>query len=277
MRKLKHSKFKNTGVIFEILTRKLVVEVLNKKQPSALGIIRKYFRGTELAKELKLYHALQEIRGTGAPADKLIDLVLESYRTIDAAKLSKEKYRLVGEIKNELGGDKFFESRITNYKLLASIYKLLEYSASENPSEHINCRTVVCEHITGDSQADNILKEVGTTWKSEHPDIKRLAYRIIVEKFNEKYKDLNPDQKRLLKLFVNEDSSTDTFRDFVYKEVGRVRAKLTTIAENIDDDVMRIKLSESIDLMELVASSNTIKNEHLSAMMKYYELVEELS
>lgn len=279
MKKLKHSKYKNTGLIFEILTRNIVNEILNKKSSTALGIVRKYFNeNTELNKELKFYQTLCEVNTKIKSVDRLIDLVIETFNGhVDRDKINQEKYKLIGEIKNKYDFDGFFSQRVSNYKLLASVYKILEHSPSENPSDHMNCRDFISEHISGVSQTDNILTEVQTMWKTEDPDIKKLAFKIIVEKFNNKYQTLGVKQKILLKKFINEDVDSDTFRDYVYDEVSDIRVKLNRIKNTVDNKVMAIKINECVNLTEMIVSSKSIKNEHLSAMLKYYELIEELS
>jgi len=275
---MNHSKYKNTGIIFEILTRNLVSDAMNKRNPVSLGIIKKYFaEGKELTKELRCFQELQEIRPDMKSPDRLISVVIEAYNsTINREKLMKERYNLVGEIKKHYNEEQFFASRVGNYKLLASIYKLFEYSPSENPSDHVNCRDVVLEHITGESQSDNILTEVQTAWKNQNPDIRKLAFKIIVDKFNEKYQRLNESQKKLLARYINEDTGTDSFRDYLYKEVSGLKRKLMMIESKLADDVMRIKLGEAINLLDMIVSSPTVKDEHLSSLLKYYELVEEL-
>lgn len=278
MKKLNHSKYKNTGIIFEILTRNVVVDTLNKRNSPSVGLLKKYFSaGTEIGKEIRYYQALQEVNADMKSPDKLVSLVIETYNSsIDRAKLSREKYNLVGDIKRHFDEAEFFSSRVGNYKLLASIYKLFEYSASDNPVEHVNCRDVIIENITGESQRENVLTEVQTVWKNQNPDVRKLAYKIIVEKFNDKYRNLNEAQKTLLKRCVNEDTNSDAFRDFIYTELNRIKERLFVAESRITDNVMRIKLGEAIKLMDTIMTSNTIKDEHLSSMLKYYELVEEL-
>jgi hypothetical protein len=279
MKKLKHSKYKNTGIIFEILSRGIVLEAMDNSNSTSLDIVKKYFKeGTELYNELKYYQALQEIKPNLKNTDKLIDLVIETYnKNIDTQKLGSEKYRLIGEIKKKYDLDTFFNSRVSNYKLLASIYKILEHSASDNPSDHMNCRDVINEHISGEASNDNILSEVQTVWKNEDPDVRKIIQKIIIEKFNTKYQGLNNKQKVLLNRVVNEDTSSETFRDYIYEEVASVRTKLTRMSNGIDNAIMRIKLTECIGLMDMISSAKVIKNEHLSALLKYYELIEELS
>jgi hypothetical protein len=279
MKKLKHSKYKNTGIIFEILSRYIVSEALNKKKPMSLSIVKKYFaEGTELYKELMYYQTLQEVNEKLKSPDKLIDVVVDTYaKKINRDKLNTEKYRLIGEIKRQHNVDTFFNSRVSNYKLLASIYKIFEYSVSDNPGEHVNCRDVISEHITGVNQNESILTEVQTIWKNQNPDIKKLAFKIIVDKFNEKYNGLGDKQKVMLKKFINEDINTDNFRNYVYTEADAIRTKLKRAIPKIKSEVTRIKLDEAIKLIDNIISAKTIDNNHLSAMLKYYELVTELS
>ena len=59
MKKLKHSKYKNTGILFELLVRKLTSETMTSDKSMTIDIIKKYFgKNTELAKELQLYNNL---------------------------------------------------------------------------------------------------------------------------------------------------------------------------------------------------------------------------
>lgn len=279
MKKLKHSKYRNTGIIFEILSRGIVNEALHNKPSTSLNIVNKYFKkNSQIHKEYKFYQTLQEINSKIKNTDKLIDIVLETYNSqIDINQLKKEKYQLIGEIKKHYTLDEFFGSRISNYRLLASIYKLLEYSPSENPSDHVNCREFVSEHIAGKSKDDNIISEAQKLWESTDPDIKKLAYKIIVDKFNQKYNGLNESQKELLAKIIQEDTSSPKFKDYVYNQLSILEEKLTKIANKLSDNVLKIKLTEAIHLMEKIVSSNTIKDEHLSSILKYHELVETLN
>lgn len=279
MKKLKHSKYRNTGIIFEILSRGIVNEALHNKPSTSLNIVNKYFKkNSEIHKEYKFYQTLQEINSKIKNTDKLIDIVLETYNSqIDKDQLKKEKYQLIGEIKKNYTLEEFFGSRISNYRLLASIYKLLEYSPSENPSDHVNCREFVSEHIAGKSKDDNIITEAQKLWESTDPDIKKLAYKIIVDKFNQKYNGLNESQKELLAKIIQEDTSSPKFKDYVYNQLSILEERLTKIANKLSDNVLKIKLTEAIHLMEKIVSSNTIKDEHLSSILKYHELVETLN
>ena len=84
MKKIKHSKFKNTGFLFELLTRQITLEILNGSEEKAKGIIKEFYgRGTELSKELRLFNLLiNERYNTESTAEKFIDAILEAHTKI---------------------------------------------------------------------------------------------------------------------------------------------------------------------------------------------------
>ena len=101
MKKIKHSKFKNTGVLFELLIRQITLEVLNgDTQEKAKKILSEHFnQKTEIGKELRLYQLLsQEKYKAENRAEKFIDTILEARKRIDVRKLTKEKYNLIKKI-----------------------------------------------------------------------------------------------------------------------------------------------------------------------------------
>ena len=101
MRKIRHSKFKNTGFLFEILTRQITLEVLNGGEEKAKEIVREFFGGkTELAKELRLFNLLiNEKYNSETKAEKFIDAILEAHTKINYSKLKREKFNLIKSIK----------------------------------------------------------------------------------------------------------------------------------------------------------------------------------
>lgn len=276
MKVLKHNKYRNTGILFEILTRRFVTEAMDKSGTKSQSIIRKYFgNGTELHKELELYQILTEINSNIKDPNRLIDLVLKTYsETIDSNKLLSEKYNLVGAIKKVYDETEFFSQRIPNYKVLASIYKLLEYPTKDNPSNHLECREIVMEHIST-VPVESPLTEAQEYWKNQDKDIRKLAFKILIEKFNKKYEVLNENQRMLLKKYVTEDIGSNGFKDFIYGEVDKVRSYISKKSRTFDEkSVTKIKLDEVVKLLDGVIGSKTIKTEHVSALLKYYELME---
>ena len=56
--KIKHSKFKNPGILFELLVRQITADTLKGSDSPAIDIIKKYFVKTELGREYKLYETI---------------------------------------------------------------------------------------------------------------------------------------------------------------------------------------------------------------------------
>lgn len=269
MGKIKHSKYRNTGLIFEILSRKMVSEVLSAEGNISSKIIKKYFNSTsELRKELKLYHTLiNESERTETFAEKLIDVVLEIRRKLDSKKLESEKYKLISEIKRYYSLDDFFNSRVSKYKENASVYKLFENKIETEPVEYLQSRDTIKENI--------IAKKEGVTesiWDTEDSITKKLTLKLIIEKFNEKYQNLNSKQKELLSRYINTDIESNDFKTYIISEALDVTKKLQR--KNITDAILRIKVNEICNLSEKIIASKFIKDEHLSALLKFYKLEE---
>ena len=110
LKKTKHSKIKNTGLLFEFLVRQLTVDVLNDiKGNTALKIIKKRFNeNTELGKELHLYTILlNEKFKSDKKGDYLISEALSTYNKINIQSLKREKYNLIKEIRGKYDLSKF--------------------------------------------------------------------------------------------------------------------------------------------------------------------------
>ena len=118
---IKHSKYKNSGILFELLVRQITSDTLNGKDSPARKILKNYFVKTELGKEYKLYEALSNsINLTEAKANTVIETLLESSKTLNRSSLKRQKYNLIKEIKNHYDIDKFFKHKLPNYKSQAA-------------------------------------------------------------------------------------------------------------------------------------------------------------
>jgi hypothetical protein len=265
--KLKHSKYKNTGLIFDILSRKMVSEVLSGEGNVSANIVKKHFNAkSELRKELKLYHTLiNETARTPQFADRLIEIVLDIRKKLNGKKLNEEKYKLISEIKKYYNFEDFFASRATKYKESASVYKLFESTPSQAPSDYLQCRETLIESIT---KTD--IETPVDLWAGEDSITKKLAFKLIVEKFNERYKGLNTKQKELLSKYINTDIESDDFKTYVITEVLDVTKKLQR--KNIQDPTLKIKINEICNLSEKMIASKFVKEEHLSSLLKFYQL-----
>lgn len=284
MKKIKHSKFKNTGVLFELLVRQITLEVLNgDKTENAKNIVKEFFAtSTELNKELRLYDLLlKEKYNSETKADKFVETVCEAHTKLNHIKLSKEKYTLIKEINSKFDLENFLSSPITNYKVLASIYKVFEAKQNEgyDIKDIFNSKITLIENITSkpvqkvQPQEDKKLIE---TYKQQDKDLRLLTYKILVETFNKKYTNLNDKQKNLLKEYINNITNTTKFKDYVGQELPKIIAELKNINSKIKDKVTQIKLSETISVLDKIKIGKSVSDSQVSSIMLSYELIKEL-
>ena len=278
MKNLKHSKFKNTGVLFELLVRQVASDTLNNNDSKAIPLIKKYFaKSTELAKELNLYQTLvKEKFAKEDKANHLVEAVLAAKTQLNQSTLNRQKYNLIKEIKDNYILEDFFKSKVNNYKTLAAIYKLFEYTIADNPVETVNNRYTIIEHITRkDVKKAAPLNEMADFVKQDK-EVRLLSYKILVDKFNEKYSDLNEGQKNLLRQYINAVSEGTELKEFITEEVNKLRKSLNSVSLKVDDTVVKIKLTEVSSLLKEIASAKSIKDNHVLSLLRYHELVKEL-
>jgi hypothetical protein len=274
MSKIKHAKVKNTGLIFELLVRQVASDTMNNRNSKALGIIKRNFsKNSELSKELKLYRSLHEEKfDSQKKAEMFLEAVLRTKHAINESGIKREKYNLIKDIRSHYNIDEFFASRVSNYKLHASIYKLFEFIESDDPKEYVNNRFAMMEHICTKTTTVSATPTLAT----ENKDIRILASKLIVDKFNEKYATLNEPQKRLLREYINNVTNSATLKQFVISEATMLRQNLNKIKTTVPSKVIRIKLNEVANLLTTMSRRNVIEDKDILTMLRYYELVEEL-
>jgi hypothetical protein len=278
---IKHSKYKNTGILFELLVRQVTSDTLNGGQSSALNIIKKYFVKSELGKELKLYETLSKTnKVTEAKANILIQTILESSKKLNRSSLRRQKYNLINEIKEHYDLDEFFKTKLTNYKPYAALYTLIEaeYTTdSTNPTQLIDNKFTLLEHLsTSIVNPEKVKDEVLQEFQTYDKDIRMLTYKILLEKFNGKYSNLYESQKEVLKEFITSVDSTPKLRTFYNNRIQQLKEELAIINKNVTDKAVQIKLNEVLPLIVEVDKTQPIKNENIVDLLQYCELVEEL-
>ena len=276
----KHSKIRNTGILFELLTRQITVDVLNNnKSAEAANILKSFFnKNTELGKEYDLYKVLTtENYKSETKANHLVDAVVTAHRKLNSSSLKREKYNLIKEIKKNYSVNDFFMARISNYKVSASIYKLFENNSSDRPTTKTENRFTIVEHITRKNISTKV-KEKGLVeeYRKQEKDLRLLAYGILVEKFNKKYNSLSVDQKKLLKEYINNISNTNSLKEFIESETTKVKKQLQSILPTVDDKITKIKLNEAVNQADTLMKGRIVKDKQVITLMRYYELVKEL-
>lgn len=284
MKKIKHSKFRNTGFLFELLLRQITSEIISSNKSKAEKILQEFFNSKrELSKELKLYqYLINEKYNSEAKAEKFIDTVCEARKKLDETKLLKEKYSLIKTIRENYNIDELVKSSVSNYKVLASIYKIFESvigTESYDPTDIVSSRFTIAEGIVNkpiSNKSDKINDKVLEHFSKQDETVRSLTYKLLIESFNKKYKDLSVEQKTLLREYINGMTNVSTFNNYVSDEVNSLSKNLKSISDKVSDKVTKIKLNETIGQLKKIKSAKRIKEEHLSALMMTYELVKEL-
>jgi len=273
MKRMKHSKYKNTGLIFELLVRQVASDTMHNRDSKALHILKRHFsKNAELSKELKLYRSLHEEKFTNErKAELFLDAVLKSRRQLNESQLRREKYNLVKEINTVLDTTEFFNARITSYKQHAAIYKLFEFTESDDPRSYVDNRSSLVEHIQTQTKAEEKVSLV-----SEDKDIRILASKMVVDKFNEKYSTLSAPQKRMLREYINNVTNSSKLKAYVITETTKIESEIQSLKRQVVSKVTRIKLNEVSSLLSQLRQKHVIQDKDIVTMLRYYELVEEL-
>jgi len=284
MHKAKHSKFRNTGILFELLTRQVTSDILSGKDESfAKNILFKYFsESKELGKELQLYNFLvNEVAKDETQAEKYIEIVLKQRDKLNQKSLTSEKYNLIKEIKDIYPINDLFKSSIKNYKVLASIYKIFENHSDKNSKfdvkEIVTSRTCIVENLCGIKKVTKETEdEMINVYKQQNEEVRLLSYKILIESLNEKYKDLDSNQKNLLKEYINSISNTNSLKTLIDSEVTNVKKQLAELTNKISDDVIKIKINETVKQLDNVKKFNLVKDNQVMVLLLSYELIKEI-
>ena len=280
MRKVKHNKIRNTGLLFEFLLRQITSDVLNKNKGHAVNIVKEKFNeNTELGKELALYNILITKKfKSDSKADYFINEVLKTRSDLNNSRLRRERYNLIKEIQSNYDLQKFMSSKVPNYKTYASIFTLFEYKSSLSPDQKTESFFNIVEHVTTDDKSIKLSETVQTLPDDE--DLRILTYKTLLEKFNQKYTKLSGAQKNLLREYINNVSNTNSLKDTLKEIVKGLKKDLTTHSKNLQDKVVKIKMNEAIKSINkfcgISDKSDVVKDEYVVQTMRYLELLKEL-
>ncbi len=280
MAQIKHNKYKNTGILFELLVRKITADTMSNQDSKAISLIKKYFVNTELATENKIYQIISKSHNlSSVKAETTLSTILEINRSLDQTKLAKEKYNLIKEIKSIFDMDDFFKAKIGNYKLLSSTYTLLEASASpvRNLEIVINSKLNILEHISNNPLISETPQPIVSEFEGLDKGTRALIYKIMLEKFNTRFNSLSADQKEVLKEYINNISNTTQLKSFVDSKFNLLKESLLKILPKIEDATAKIKVNEVINLINPILESKTVKDDYIVSLLQYQELHNELN
>ena len=279
---VKHNKIKNTAILYELLSRQITVDVLNDtKSPKSVRIFKEFFsKNTEMGKEYELYSILLEKKyKNDSHASQLVEAVVKSRRKLSNRRLNNEKYNLIKTIKENYDIKEFFNTRIPNFKIMASVYKLFGTETGKEdfgPVQRTDSVITISEHIVQNTNKAHSSSSLVKEFSEQDKDLRLLSYQLLVDKFNSKYKSLNENQRNLLKEYINNVSNTNSLKEFIDNEVVKIKRALKALLPKVNDKITKIKLTEAIDYTDEATKGKIVKDKHVVALMRYYELIKEI-
>lgn len=287
---IKHNKIKNTGILFELLVRRIASDVLDGKTDSfAVKIVKEHFHSrSELGKELQLYRSFfnSPILSETKALD-MVDLIIQKRNSLNEKLLEAQKFLLIKEIKQQCDIKQFMAGRIPSYKVYASVYKLFESNKKTTTDdsvifqidEIISARYVIVEHLKGVLKEEKIIKETTYTEaiKNQPEEIRHLSYKFLLESFNEKYSNFSDKQKTLLREYINNGTDLEKFAKFISTEAKTLTVSIKSSLPRIQNDVTRIKLNEVLMQLNQIQQKSVVRDSHITALLIAYEISHELN
>ena len=278
--KIKHSKYKNTGILFELLVRQITADTLKGANSPAIDILKEYFVKTELGREYKLYESIIKSKVlTESKAILVINSILETNNKLNRKAIKRQKYNLINEIKKHYNLQSFFGSKIKDYKELASLYILVESYNSKNTlatEQIINSKITLLEYLTKNKIESTSKQTVIDEFSTYDKDIRTLTYKVLLEKFNSKYDSLTDEQKQILKEYINSVDSTPDLRDFYNTKINELKLTLSETNKLVKDKATQIKITEVSKFLVELEKTDKIGDNNLVDLLRFYELINEI-
>ena len=278
---VKHSKYKNTGILFELLIRQITTDTLDGKDSPAKDILKKYFVKTELGREYKLYETLlKKTSLTETKANIVVSTLTDSSKTLNRGVIKRQKYNLISEIQKHYDLNEFFNHKLPNYKVFAAFYTLLEITNTPqavNPEQTINNKVTILEHLTAAQiKEDKVRDEVIDEFSKSDKDVRFIAYKMLLENFNSKYDTLHNNQKEILKEYITSIDNTSRLKEFYTGKINEIKETLTLLNSKTKNEVTKIKIDEIISIIHTPAKNAKINDNDLVDLLQYYDLINEL-
>jgi len=285
IKKNQHNKKRNTGLLYEFLTRHVstcIVEDKNDEAKKAVSILKKYFSvGSFLHEELKLYKTLlnTQLKSKDYATKLLSEVYTKHSKSVNYGKIEEEKSKLIKEINYNFDSNKIYECKVPNYPVYASIYLLFANNRKGKNKllesiDKLKLEDSIINFLSGGNKKE-IFNEIKT-----NPTYSNAVYKVMMSKFNERYsKHLNEGQKKLVNKYVMSLVSEDSneFSKVLKEEVNSVKNCLRTIRDpgiNKDADLSK-KLNECY---KRIVSTNydNLDDDKLVELLEYMSLIEEI-
>jgi len=279
--KIKHSKYKNTGLIFELLVKQIAADTLSRKDSPAVKIMKKFYTGkTSLVREFRLYEYILKNKGVSQQkGETILSTITEISLKLDREAVKKQKYDLIAEIKNSYDLEEFFSMKVRDYKALAALYCLMEAQSADlaDPQVLVDNKMTVLEHLTESKQNEEDVKDaIVEEYAKYDKDLRMLTYKILLEKFNGEYNNFLPEQKAILREFIQASDSQVKLRTLINEELDKIILAVEEMKTKVKDDIAKIKLDEVAKTIKPLNKQVRVNDSHIVNLLQYYELVNEL-
>ena len=98
----------------------------------------------------------------------------------------------------------------------------------------------------------------------------------MVEKFNQKYQSMSERQKNILKEYITNVSDTKNLKTYLNEQLEQIKTELEELRTNTQDKVIKIKLDEVLKFVMPIKENQTIKDEVITGILQYCDLIDEL-
>ena len=279
--KIKHSKYKNTGLIFELLVKQIAADTLSRKDSPAVKIMKKFYTGkTSLVREFRLYEYILKNKGVSQQkGETILSTITEISLKLDREAVKKQKYDLIAEIKSNYDLEEFFSMKVRDYKALAALYCLMEAQSADlaDPQILVDNKMTVLEHLTESKQNEEDVKDaIVEEYAKYDKDLRMLTYKILLEKFNGEYQNFLPEQKAILREFIQASDSQVKLRTLINEELDKIILAVEEMKTKVKDDIAKIKLDEVAKTIKPLNKQVRVNDTHIVNLLQYYELVNEL-
>lgn len=263
---IKHSKIKNTGLIYQVLIRQIITEGINNKDVKSLEILKSHFKkNSQLYKQLQLYKMLKQSKfDNQKKADQFIQKILEFRTRLDNKKIKNQKYSCVKQMIDKYDIKQLFSIPIQQYKTYASIYKLFQSACEKNmynPTNIVQSRyNITTQLLANNSSKTQNSDQILEQFKKQSKQIKTLALRQLIKNYNKKYSSLNTQQRNVLKQYINNITNHNSMNQYIHKMIPLMNSRIKTLLDGIsnNDEVLKIKLVEVKNNMSKVNNIKTI-------------------
>ena len=274
---IKHSKFKNTYLIYEFLVRQTLTDLLGGQKLEecrAFEIIRNNFSKGVLKEELLLYQALvNNTINNKNTVDYLIKECLERQKTLPHNDLRRAKYNLIGEIKKHYDINKLFSTEIPDYAEAGAVYMMFEANKKSNVLKKAKFMGVISENVMkpkDDKKSTKLFECI----KEAPQDERELAYKILVNSFNKNFTTaLNENQKKYMKDYIYSNTNESGWvQDHISSLKGTIKKSQKKLIGNTDDKVLSLKLDECVKKLNAISEKKIFNDEDHEKILNMYKL-----